>query len=91
MSTTLAKKDYQIISVADDEVIARESYTLDSDLSKPALLKIKSDTVNQSIKITLWSGTVKTMNTDDVNEANLHVKRVWDTATVTTAHFYLWQ
>jgi len=84
------------VAGAIDEVVSRDTYVLNdtatSVLTSPALLKIKSGVTNDDIKVTLWSGTLLTMKSDDVNESNVHVKKVWDTGTsLTTADFYLWQ
>lgn len=86
------------VAVAVDEVVTRDTYTLNDTatdlLGKPALLKIKSSVTTGEIKVTL-AGKTKTpitLDYSDVNEANIHVLKVWDTGTdLTTSQFYLWQ
>jgi len=91
-------KEVIVVTVAVDEAVERETYTLDNVattlLAYPALLKIRSSVTTGDIKITLagTEKTVLTMSYADVNEANIHVLKVWDTGTdLTTSQFYLWQ
>lgn len=80
------------------EAIARETLTLDADITLalmkgPALIKVKAATTEGNIKVTLADGvTVLVMSYADVNEANVHVSKVWKTGTtVAITGFYLWQ
>lgn len=80
---------------AVDEAIAREGYDLsvDIELDEPALLKVSS-TASGNIKFTYAgeNATVTTMDAADINEANIHVIKIWKTDTeLTTSEFYLYQ
>lgn len=95
------KKNKEVVAVAvgSDEVIARDGYTIDdtaTNVIDTALLKISSSITSGNIKLTLAGAekTVITMNSQDVNESNVHVVKVWLTGTdagITTSGFYLWQ
>lgn len=90
-------KDEKVAAVthAVDEAVARESYDLsvDIELDEPALLKVTS-TASGNIKFTYAgkNATVTTMDALEVNEANIHVIKVWKTGTtIATTDFYLYQ
>lgn len=89
---------FAAIAFGTSEAIAREKLTLDADITKAlmkgnALLKVKAATTTGDIKVTLADGvTVLVMSYADVNEANVHVSKVWKTGTtVAITGFYLWQ
>lgn len=99
MSRILSKDEsVAAVAVAVDEVVARDTYTLNDTaadiLKSAALLKVKSSVIEGEIKVTLAgkTKTVITLDYSDVNEANIHVVKVWNTGTdLTTSQFYLWQ
>ena len=85
-----------IVAGATDEAITRDTLTLDTDivLNSPALLKVKSTVTTGSIKVTLAGkkATVMTIPYSEVNEANIHVVKVFKTGTdLAITDFYLWQ
>lgn len=89
---------YAGVAFAASEAIARESLTLDADITHTlmkgnALLKVKAATVTGDIKVTMADGvTVKVLSYADVNEPNIHVSKIWKTGTtVAITGFDLWQ
>lgn len=83
------------VALATDEAMTRESYDItaaDIELNSPALLKMKS-TATGDIKVTLagLEATDIVLDAADVNEANIHVIKVFKTGTTTGNDFYLWQ
>jgi hypothetical protein len=85
------------VAIVTDEAIARETLTLDADITStlmggPALLKVKAAVTTGNIKVDLAGGTAVTFSYADVNEANLHVTKVYKTGTtLAITDFYLYQ
>lgn len=89
------KKKIIATSVGIEELVTKNSYDItsaDIDLgSDYALLKVWS-TASGNIKVDLaGSGTTITMDADNVNEANVHVSKIYQTGTTIGNTFYLWQ
>jgi hypothetical protein len=85
-----------LIAGATDELITKFSLDLDNDivLKTPALLKVKSTVTTGNIKVTLAgeNKTVITLAHSEVNEANVHVVKIFKTGTTCLiGDFYLWQ
>lgn len=89
------KGRFAAVAFVTDELITKDELDLDEDIvltGNPALLKIKAATTTGDIKVDLASGTTITLSYADVNEANIHVKKVYKTGTsVAITDFYLWQ
>lgn len=82
------------VAFATDEIITKDSLTLDNDivLTKPCLLKVKAATTTGNIKVTMAAGTDVTYSYADVNEANLHVTKIFkEGTTCLIGDFYLYR